>query len=231
MHLDEGDLARLPAEVRGAAQSGLGADVLDANLHGTSVLIHSVRTLKAAIECCVVCVPSGAVRAARRLVGTSAEVVASVGDRGIAVLDVLERMPAHITRVLVHDAQRSLVCPPVLARVMASVEDGAWAALPVLDVADTVKRIDEHGAVVATVDRRTLRRAQTPQTFDRQSLTSVLEQSRKGGEPVPDVAAAVAAAGIPVSFVAGDERLLRLRSDADLAIAEALMSTASTRAR
>lgn len=227
MHLDAGDLTRPPA----GARPRLGAGVLDANLHGTSVLVHTVRTLSAAIDCCVVCVPLGAERAARTLVGASAEVVASGGDRGVAVLDVLERMPSHITGVLVHDAQRSLVCPPVLQRVMSSVENGAWAALPVLDVADTVKRVDAQGAVVATVDRRTLRRAQTPQTFDRQTVTAVLEHARKDGDPVPDVAAAVAAAGIPVTFVAGDERLLRLRSDADLAIAEGLMSTAGSHAR
>lgn len=204
---------------------GEAGAALSAVLHGTELLTRTVQTLQAAARQCVVCLPERLTESARRLVGPDVEVAAVSGDRGGAVLDVMSPLPATVTGVLVHDAERPLVCPDVLAAVCSAVASGAAAALPVLDVPDTIKRVDHAGRVIATMDRGRFRRAQTPQAFVRTVLESVLGQARDADRRVPDVAAAVAAAGVPVQFVPGDERLLRIRSSADLAIAEALMST------
>ncbi len=64
--------------------------------------------------------------------------------------------------VLVHDAARPLVPADVISRVAEATREHG-AAIPVLPVADTVKRVDDGGSVVETVDRHRLRLAQTPQ--------------------------------------------------------------------
>lgn len=214
----------------GTGQQTDPGELLGASLHGIPMLARTTQALEAVVGRCLVCLPERLTESARRLVGPGVEVTAVSSDRGSAVLDVLRRMPDAVSRVLVHDAERPLVCPDVLVQVRGAVESGVPAALPALDVPDTIKQIDVAGRVVATVDRAGLRRAQTPQGFDRTVLASVLERARRSGHLVPDVAAAVAAAGIPIQFVPGDERLLRIRSSVDLAIAEALMSTGVARA-
>ena len=63
--------------------------------------------------------------------------------------------------VLVHDGARPLVSPDLVT----AVAEAAWrhgAALPVLPVAETLKRVAD-GLVLETVDRSTLAVAQTPQ--------------------------------------------------------------------
>lgn len=216
----------------GASDDGPERDIgslLAASVHGVPLLTRTVRSLRAVTAQTVVSVPEPLIDPVRRLIGLDADVIRGDRDRGAAVSAVVAGLPAYVTKILVHDAERALVCPDVLADVCAAVDAGAEAALPVLDVPDTIKQVDGGRRVVATIDRGTLRRAQTPQGFTRLALEAVLAQARQAGVAVPDVAAALAEAGTPVTFVPGDERLLRIRSLADLAIAEALMSTSVLR--
>src|SRR5688572_29669760 len=66
--------------------------------------------------------------------------------------------------VLVHDAARPFVSSALISRAIA-VGAVADAAIPALEVTDTVKRIDAGGRVFETLDRATLRTVQTPQVF------------------------------------------------------------------
>ena len=68
--------------------------------------------------------------------------------------------------VLVHDAARPCLRPDAVERLLERVEVvGAGGAILAEPIADTVKRADAQGRVVATVDRSVLWRAQTPQLF------------------------------------------------------------------
>ena len=67
--------------------------------------------------------------------------------------------------VLVHDAARPCLSLDALSALIAearSLNEGVILASP---VADTLKQVNDDGAVTATIDRRTLWRAQTPQLF------------------------------------------------------------------
>lgn len=103
--------------------------------------------------------------------------------------------------VLVHDAARFLVPKPVIQRVAAAARE-VGAAVPVIEVVDTVKEIQGGARIVRTVARDTLRLAQTPQGF----LVSVLNHAYQiwtGGVPTDD-AEVVEKAGYPVAVVEGD---------------------------
>jgi len=71
--------------------------------------------------------------------------------------------------VLVHDAARPLVSTRLLKDTIAALaaDESADAAIAASPVKDTIKRVDEAGAVVETLDRSSLWAVQTPQVFRR----------------------------------------------------------------
>jgi 2-C-methyl-D-erythritol 4-phosphate cytidylyltransferase/2-C-methyl-D-erythritol 2,4-cyclodiphosphate synthase len=130
--------------------------------------------------------------------------------------------PAH---VLIHDAARPFVSPRIIAAVTGALEKGARGALPMLAVADTLRRKD--GARWSPVSRDNLFRAQTPQGF---AFADILAAHRAhAGTPVTDDMALAALAGIVVEHVEGDERNFKLTSKDDFILANALLSAGQTR--
>lgn len=116
--------------------------------------------------------------------------------------------------VLVHDAARPLVSPALVdAVVRATRERGA--AIPALQVWDTVKRIRD-GTVERTVDRSALRLAQTPQGARRDELVAALDAAAATATPVTDEASALETAGRTVACVDGDADNLKITRAADL---------------
>lgn len=112
--------------------------------------------------------------------------------------------------VVLHEAIRPLA-PPSLARaVVDAVRAGAPAAVPVLPLTDTVKRLAD-GVLRAGPERSTLRVVQSPVAF------------RARGPALPsgalDLVARRAAAGEPVQTVAGDPTAFALRTEWDLELA------------
>ena len=122
-------------------------------------------------------------------------------------------------RVLIHDAARPLVSAALIGRVAAALDDHA-AVLPVLRVVDTLKRV-ELDKVAGEVDRAGLGRAQTPQGF---RFGEILRAHRMAVDTgYTDDTAIAAAAGVPVTCVAGEEENLKLTLPEDLALAERLL--------
>lgn len=122
--------------------------------------------------------------------------------------------------ILVHDAAR----PCASAALWRRVRDAAaahGAAVPVVAVADCLKRIDDDGRVAATVDRQGIVQVQTPQGFRFQRL---LEAHRLAeGEEAADDAALVEALGDPVATVAGEPANLKVTTPDDVPVATALL--------
>lgn len=123
--------------------------------------------------------------------------------------------------ILVHDGARPLIGAELISRVIAAARaDGA--AVPVLAIEDTVKEVRE-GRVAGTVDRTVLARAQTPQGFRFEVLKKALEAARRDRFYGTDEAALAERLGIPVTAVAGDPRNVKITTQVDMNIAEALL--------
>ncbi len=159
------------------------------------------------------------------LVGPAAECVpsATVVPGGATRQQSVDRGLAACARdvdvVLVHDVARPFVPPGVIGRVVAALDAGADAVIPVLPLADTVKRV-RGDVVVDTLDRSALRAVQTPQGFRR----SVLERAHASsdGSDALDDAALVEHLGIPVVTVDGDDASFKITRPWDLLVAEAV---------
>ena len=127
--------------------------------------------------------------------------------------------------VLVHDGARPLVTGPLIESVARATELHG-AAIPVVPVAETVKRVA--GEVVAeTVDRSELVTAQTPQGVRAGLLARAYEQFPPDGpETWTDEAALLEACRIPVHVVPGDPSNIKVTTPADLRRVESMVAGA-----
>ncbi|MGH2513870.1 MAG: 2-C-methyl-D-erythritol 2,4-cyclodiphosphate synthase, partial [Candidatus Limnocylindrales bacterium] len=128
--------------------------------------------------------------------------------------------------ILVHDGARPLVSGALVARVAAAARDHG-AAIPVVAVAETVKRI-AGARVVETLDRADLATAQTPQGIRRGLLEQAWALFPAGGPTTfTDEAGLLEACKIAVHVVPGDPLNLKVTVPDDIdRAAAALLGTA-----
>lgn len=203
-----------------AAGSGvrLGADVPKAflALDGFSLLTRSAFAMSAVADVLIVAAPADSLdEASAQLAQVDAEIhiVAGGEHRQESVANALRMVPEDVSIVLVHDAARPLVPIKVTQDVVEAIRNGAKAVIPVLPLVDTIKRVNNQGLAIETVDRNQLRRVQTPQGFDR----ATLDLAYQNPEVVAtDDAGLMNALGIAVSTVAGDERALKITTMSDV---------------
>ncbi len=204
-----------------------GVDKLWADLGGAPLVARSLRTLAAldAITTLVIVAPAARHEALRALIGsTPAEVRCVQGGarRQDSVAAGIATAP-DADWYLVHDAARPLVSTALCARLIdaarAGGEDGA--AIPVLPVADTVKRVDAAGRVLETLDRAALRAVQTPQAFAGPMLRHAHAEIH---DDVTDDASMVEELGGPIATVPGEPANLKVTTASDLVIVRALLA-------
>jgi 2-C-methyl-D-erythritol 4-phosphate cytidylyltransferase len=124
--------------------------------------------------------------------------------------------------VAVHDAVRPFFTEESFrATVDAAHREGA--ALPAIPVADTIHGMKD-GAIVATLDRRDLVAAQTPQCFRPQLLREVLERAAAENVQGTDEAGLAARYGFTVRVVPGDPGNFKITQPEDLERAKARLS-------
>jgi 2-C-methyl-D-erythritol 4-phosphate cytidylyltransferase len=188
-----------------------------APLGGLPLLAESLRRLDDSepIDAIVVVAPPGweepAILVAEEIGASKVAACVAGGEtRSASVRAGLGEVPDDAEVILVHDAARPLVPPELLPRLLAAVRDeGFDGAVPGLPAADTIKRARD-GVVVETLRRDELVTIQTPQAFG-----AVAFRAAAHGEG-SDCASLVEANGGRIKVVAGDERLLKVTTQADL---------------
>ena len=148
----------------------------------------------------------------------------SVGgrERGESVLNGLEDMPAEVRFVLVHDAARPLVDSETIERVIAKAREGV-GAVPALPATDTIKEVDDSGAIVRTPDRTKLYHAQTPQGFPREMIEQAYARGKSDRVQATDDAALCERIGARVVIVEGSATGMKITTDEDFARVDALV--------
>jgi 2-C-methyl-D-erythritol 4-phosphate cytidylyltransferase len=118
--------------------------------------------------------------------------------------------------VAVHDGGRPLVRPAMISRGLEVARE-TGAAVPSVPLADTIKEIDETGAVTRTLDRTRLVAVQTPQVFRYDLLVRAHDAVT---DDVTDDAAMVEALGNSVATFEGSNRNVKITTVEDLMLAE-----------
>ena len=206
-----------------------GVDKMEATVAGRPVLAWALEALTATpgLGSSVIVTAAGKVArlaAAEWLPAAVTAVVAGGARRqesvaaGVAALgDGVPDRP-----VLVHDGARPLATPLLIAAVAAAAA-AHGAAIPVLPVAETLKRIV--GQVVAgTIDRESVGTAQTPQGIRRDVLLAAYAAFPPEGPPTfTDEASLLEACRIPVHAIPGEPANLKVTLPDDLARADAAL--------
>jgi 2-C-methyl-D-erythritol 4-phosphate cytidylyltransferase len=182
------------------------------------LLAEPLRRLDAAelVDAVVVVVPAGweepAILLAEELGASKVTACVTGGDtRAASVRAGIEEVPEEAAVIVVHDAARPLLPEDVIPRLIDALATGFDGAVPGVPVSDTVKRT-AGDVVVETLDRSELVAVQTPQAF----VAPVLRAAVSRGGDATDCASLVEAAGGRVKVVPGDDRLLKVTTDADL---------------
>lgn len=192
-------------------------------LGGRPLIVYSVEKLKALCDGVIVVARDEDVdefaRVLRREGLEPDHILPGGRDRRDSVLSGMRGLPENCDLVLVHDGARPLVTEALIKRVIDSAR-AHGSGVPALMVTDTVKRIDNKGLSVDTVDRRLLRTVQTPQGFKRVLLEGAYLE---GAGPATDDASLVEQLGVPVHLVEGELENLKVTFPGDLERAEALL--------
>jgi 2-C-methyl-D-erythritol 4-phosphate cytidylyltransferase/2-C-methyl-D-erythritol 2,4-cyclodiphosphate synthase len=208
-----------------------GADKLAADLGGRPLLAWTLAAIASAPEIDRLVVVTSRERQAEVagapwLPGQVVDVVVGGARRQESVFAgfvAFDRLGADETGpVLVHDGARPLIRAELVGAVArATVRHGA--AIPVVPVAETLKRIDGD-RVGATVARNGLGAAQTPQGIRRDLLRGAYRvHPADAPETWTDEAALLEACGVPVRLVPGDPENLKVTLPGDLRRASAAL--------
>ncbi|NJD11969.1 MAG: hypothetical protein FIB01_16505, partial [Gemmatimonadetes bacterium] len=131
-------------------------------------------------------------------------------------------LPADLDVSVVHEAARPLVSSAVVERAIAAAARGLGVVVAV-PVTDTIKEVAADGRIVGTPDRSRLWAAQTPQAFPAALLRAAYQRALQEGISATDDAALVAHCGGTVVILPGEPGNLKITTEADLAIAAALL--------
>ncbi len=121
--------------------------------------------------------------------------------------------------MLVHDGARPFATRAMIDGGIAAARQGR-SAVPAVPIADTIKRADDFGRVLSTVERHGLWSAQTPQTFPRPVLERAHAATWTDDVAATDDAMLVERLGEPVELLPGSMRNLKITTAHDLALAE-----------
>ncbi len=126
---------------------------------------------------------------------------------------------AEVGAIAVHDGVRPFVSKEVIARCFQEAE-ATGAALPVIDLVDSLRLVDPSGAQSKVVDRSLYRLVQTPQVFRAALLKEAYRQPYHSG--FTDDASVVEAAGHSVTLIPGNRENIKITNPLDLQLAELL---------
>ncbi len=147
---------------------------------------------------------------------------ASRADCLAAALEYLRQASFSTTHVLVHDISSPLISADVVQRVVAGMRGGGTVVMPELPVTDSVKAVDVHGSVTATVDRSVLRAIQFPRGFAIDTLAGLLAHC--SSDAFDEIAVAIGTVA-PITFVDGDPDAFRAELPRDTEFIEAIVAT------
>jgi 2-C-methyl-D-erythritol 4-phosphate cytidylyltransferase / 2-C-methyl-D-erythritol 2,4-cyclodiphosphate synthase len=125
--------------------------------------------------------------------------------------------------ILVHDGVRPFVTPDLIRRILAAAERHG-AAVPLIPVRETLKRLDPPDGAITTVRRDDYALSQTPQGFRREVLQAALERAAREGFEGTDEAELVERLGHPLARVEGLGENLKITTAEDFRRAEAMLS-------
>lgn len=135
-----------------------------------------------------------------------------------SVRNALKKVPDDAV-VAIHDGVRPLLSPELIRRMLARMEEGCRALLPVVPVVDTLRSTDPG---TPDPDRSRVVAVQTPQIFRAADIKEAYTQAYDLS--FTDDGSVAARKGIPLTFEEGERFNLKITTPEDLILAEAILT-------
>ncbi|PKD41651.1 2-C-methyl-D-erythritol 4-phosphate cytidylyltransferase [Methylomonas sp. Kb3] len=142
-------------------------------------------------------------------------------DSVLSALKSLQGQAAEDDWVLVHDAARPCLTASDIHLQIDTLKDDAVGGILALSSHDTLKNVDGD-TITATVDRKHIWRALTPQMFKYGMLRDALQQT-EGNPAITDEASALELLGFQPKIVEGRPDNIKITRPEDLALAQFYM--------
>jgi 2-C-methyl-D-erythritol 4-phosphate cytidylyltransferase len=211
--------------VAGGSSRRMGFDKLTAELEGRPVLAWSVAAFNDSPSiAALVLVCSASARAELEAIARAAApqklraVVEGGAHRHLSVAEGLHAVPENAAMIAVHDAARPLLTGDMITRCLEEAHNSGAAACA-RRVTDTLKRINDEGFIIDSVDRASLWAVETPQIFRADLLRHAYAEVTATGSHVTDETSAVQDMGAPVALVDTPEWNGKITFPADLELA------------
>ncbi len=202
-----------------------------ATLDGRAVWLRSAELFVTRPDVCqcVVVVAPGDLEMFRRRYGANLaflEVRIAEGgkERFESVANALALVKPEAEFIAVHDAVRPCLTEALIDKLFADAQK-TGASMLAVPVTDTLKQVDDKQRITATVPRKGLWLAQTPQVFRRDWLEEAYRKRGELGKDITDDAQLVEAAGHAVHVVEGATTNIKITTRGDLLLAEAILKS------
>ena len=153
-------------------------------------------------------------------------------DGGARRQDSVANAFAHVSKdasvIVIHDAARPFASADLFTRVIEAAAKGG-AAIAAIQASDTVKEATAAPGlkiVARTIVRESIYLAQTPQAFSRKVLEDAIALGRESIRAATDEASLAEEAGHSVRLVDGEPTNIKITTQQDLRVSEALLEDA-----
>jgi 2-C-methyl-D-erythritol 4-phosphate cytidylyltransferase len=189
-------------------------------INGKEIIRYTIDAfVEAGIEDIVVCTNSSYRLLSYILAELPVHVIEGGATRQESVYNGLQAVDCDY--VLIHDGARPMISPEIIKKTMAEVVEKKAVSVMTKTV-DTIKKVDENGKILTTIDRSQLYNTQTPQAFELSLIKEVHEKYK--GQSFTDDAGMVEEFGKDVYIVEGDYRNIKVTTKSDLALAEVYLN-------
>ncbi len=147
-------------------------------------------------------------------------------ERQDSVQNGLQAIAKKCDVVVVHDGVRPFVTEEMINRVVAAAADGGAASIGV-PAKDTIKETTDENIVAVTLPRLNLWQTQTPQAFQYDILCRAYAAAQRDHFYGTDDASLVERMGVKVRMITGSHENIKITTQEDLMIAEALVKNKS----
>lgn len=207
---------------------GAGCEVAFLTLGSSPVLVHSLKIFEScsAIDSVIIAITKDRIEstlhAIKRYGCSKVKGVVVGGVNRLSTLRIVySKMPEKAGVIVVQEASRPFVRPGVLSEVIKGAKRYG-CAVAAHRIPDAVKYAPKGMKVEKSLGRNTVWAAQTPQAFKDEVLRSLVDSKVSGGKIIDDESEFVCD-NAEIHLVEDGECNMKIRTQKDLAIAEALL--------
>ena len=202
----------------GGSSSRYGKNKLLEEINGRTVIEHSVNAFLNFEEIKEIIVPTNEsfIKDFKTIFSDErVQIINGGNSRQESVYNALQLVTCEY--VIIHDGARPLIKEAVISQVIDMVQTHNAVSV-MTKTTDTIKKVNENGQIIKTIDRSQLYNTQTPQAFRSEIILSAHEQLKK--QQFTDDASMLEELDIPVFIVNGSYTNIKITTKSDLDFAK-----------